>query len=70
MDTKTSRSVYAQYQDLSFLDESNEPKPSGLLTPTRVSNRNSMANFNEPGVRIAKYVSSIRKLNPKKNKVT
>ena len=70
MDTKTSRSVYAQYQDLSFLDESNEPKPSGLLTPPRVSNRNNIANFNEPGVRIAKYVSTIRKLNPKKNKVT
>jgi|TARA_B100001094_G_C18190396_1_gene806803 hypothetical protein len=72
MDTKNSKGAYKKYADLSFMqDESKkETVKSGLLTPTKVSDRMQNSNLEEPAYRIAKYISSIRALNPKKNMVS
>lgn len=69
MDTKTSRTTYLQYNDLSFLEEKVKEKPKGLLTPTRMSDKMTNSNMDQPAYRVAKYLSKIRSMNPKKNKV-
>ena len=69
MDTKNSRTTYLQYNDLSFLEETVKEKPKGLLTPTGMSDKMTNSNIDQPGYRVAKYLSKIRNMNPKKNKV-
>ena len=72
MDTKNAKGAYIKYMDLSSMqDESKkENVKSGLLTPTKVSDRMQNSTLEQPAYRIAKYISSIRALNPKKNMVT
>ena len=72
MNIKNAKSAYIKYMDLSSMqDESKkENVKSGLLTPTKVSDRMQNSNLEQPAYRIAKYISSIRALNPKKNMVT
>ena len=69
METRNARGAYSQYQDLSFLEETVKEKPKGLLTPTRMSDKMTNSNMDQPAYRVAKYLSKIRGMNPKKNKV-
>lgn len=67
-----SKTTYLKYLDLSSLetsDKTSTPK-SGLLTPTKVSDRMQNSNIEQPAYRVGKYVNSIRALNPKKNMVS
>jgi hypothetical protein len=72
LDTRNAKTTYIKYLDLSPLEKADKPSTakSGLLTPTKVSDRMKNSNIEQPAYRVGKYVNSIRALNPKKNMVS
>ncbi len=63
METRTAKSIYSKFQDLSFLDEGKKEKAittSGLLTPKNNSAKIDDKRYEQPAYRVAEYVREIR----------